>query len=93
MIRNIAGDQARTHLPDEAIVTAGVILVDREKHLPALVESFLQGGDRAAFKELLIPCAAQRESAWKVCGLLAQAYPEQVAAIAQSCKQFVRGPR
>ena len=43
-------------------------------------------------KELLIDCAAHLESAWKVCGLFARAYPEQASAIAAVALPFARTP-
>jgi nitrate reductase NapAB chaperone NapD len=67
-----------------------LILVEREKHLPAIVQSLLETSDRQVFKELLLACAAHRDSAWAVCGLLAQAYPERASAIAQVALQFSR---
>jgi hypothetical protein len=70
-------------LSDQAIATVRLILVEREKHLPAIVGSFLEANDRTVFKELLIPCAAHLRSARAVCGILARAYPAQAAAIGQ----------
>jgi hypothetical protein len=84
--------QAKAHLLDKALATADLILVDREKHLPAIIDRFLQTNDRTAFKELLIPCAAHLESAWKVCGLLARAYPDQASAIAEVALHVAREP-
>jgi serine protease Do len=84
----IAYLQVSIDAPHQAMATARLILVEREKHLPAIMESFLQAKDRTAFKELLIPCAAHLESAWAVCGHIARAYPEQVTAIAQVAVRF-----
>jgi hypothetical protein len=90
LLGRIACFQAKARLTDQAIATSSLILTEREKHLPALIESFLQADDRTYFKELLVPCAAHLESAWKVCGLLAGAYPEQSSAIAQVVLPFAR---
>jgi hypothetical protein len=92
LLESIARIQVRIGLPDPAITTARLILINREEHLPAIVDSFLQANDRTAFKELLIPCAAHLESAWNVCTLLARAYSEQASAIAQVALCFTRAP-
>jgi hypothetical protein len=91
LLESVAGIQARSGLSDQAIATARLILVEREKYLPAIVGSFLEANDRTAFKELLISCAAHLQSARAGCGLLARAYPEQAAAIARVALQFGRG--
>jgi hypothetical protein len=90
LLESIACLQVSIGVPDQAMTTTRLILIDREKRLPAIVQSFLKANDRTAFKELLIPCAAHLESAWKVCGLLAGAYPEQATAIAEVALCFTR---
>jgi hypothetical protein len=90
LLESVARIQVRSGLSDDAIATARLILVEREKHLPAIVQSFLEATDRTPFKELLISCADHLQSAWAVCGLLARAYPEQAAAIAEVAVQIGR---
>jgi hypothetical protein len=90
VLQMIACTQVKAHQSEQAIATARLILVDREEHLPAIVERFLQANDRTAFKELLISCAAHRQSAWAVCGMLAGAYPEQANAIVEVAVLFGR---
>jgi hypothetical protein len=91
-LREVASIQAGLGMSEQAVATARSMLVDRQEHLPAIVGSFLEAGDRTGFKELLIPCAAYLQSAWVVCGLLAQAYPQQASAIAQVALLFGRDP-
>jgi hypothetical protein len=38
--------------------------------------------DRKNFKQLLVPAALSLETAYPICGYLAQLYPEQAAAVA-----------
>jgi hypothetical protein len=90
LLESVAHIHVRSGLADQAIATARLILVEREKHLPAIVKSFLEARDRTAFKELLLSCAGHLQSAWEVCGLLARAYPEQATAIAQVVLQLGR---
>jgi hypothetical protein len=90
LLESIACLQVSVGVPDQAMTTTRLILINRHEHLPAIVESFLQANDRSAFKELLIPCAFHLQSAWKVCGMLARAYPEQSTAIAEAALRFTR---
>jgi hypothetical protein len=88
-LQDIACTYVRIGLPDQAIATARLILVEREQHLPAIVEGVLQANDRTALKDLLISCAAHLKSAWSVCVQLARAYREQLAAIARGARTLM----
>ncbi len=43
--------------------------------------------DGKNFKQLLIPAASSRETAYRMCGYLAQMYPEQAAAVAEQLER------
>jgi hypothetical protein len=88
LLESIACIQVRLGLADQAMATARLILVDREKRLPTIVKCVVEANDRSALSEWAISCAANLESAWTVCGLLAKAYPEQASAIAQVALHF-----
>jgi hypothetical protein len=88
LLRSLACLQARAGLPEQAAAAARLILTACERHLPAVVDSLLLAKDRTGFKELLTPCAAHPASAWEVCGLLAQAYPDQASAVARVALRF-----
>ena len=87
-LAKLAGLSAKYASSAEALTIGRLVLDFREWNLPRIIEAMLQAKDRTFYKELLIPCAAHRESAWAVCGLLAQAYPEQIADVARVAHQF-----
>jgi len=66
-----------------AVETAELILTERNTRLPKIAEALFKAGDLPNFKRLLRPCAFYLDAAYTMCGLLAQAYPAQVAAIAK----------
>jgi hypothetical protein len=62
----------------ESIVTA------RNDALPKVAAKFAKVNDKEHVKHLLIPCAYYLDASYRMCGLLAQLYPEQATAIARS---------
>lgn len=85
-LRRIAVEQARRECGKQAVQTAEMILTDRHRHLPAIATTLADAGDKKHFKQLLIPCAFYLDAAYKMCGLLAQLYPAQAAAVAEVVK-------
>lgn len=86
-LRAISAAQAQAGLGEEAVRTAGLILTKRNDHLPEIAEALVRVGDKARFKQLLIPCAYYIDSAYRMCGLLARLYPEQARVIAEVVMQ------
>lgn len=78
---NMASIQARNGCGSETLRTVEHILADREIHLPIIAEALLSAGDMLHFKQLIIPCAYHLKSAYKMCTLLANAYPQEASAI------------
>ncbi|GAB4276761.1 MAG: hypothetical protein Fur0025_02190 [Oscillatoriaceae cyanobacterium] len=52
--------------------------------MPEIAAAFVKTQDKAAFKQLLIPCAYYPDTAYQMCGYLAQLYPAQAASVAAS---------
>ena len=82
-LRDIAAAQAQAGHVAEAVQTAAAIRVDYEEHLPAIAQALCEVGDRQHLKQVLMLGASDLEAAYALCGVLAQAYPEQAAAVAQ----------
>ncbi len=87
-LRAIPGIQAMAGKGEEAVKTVETILTDRNWHLPRIASWFVETGDRANFKRLLIPCAYYLDAAYEMCGHMARLYPEQVAAVAKVVSKF-----
>ncbi|GAK56349.1 tetratricopeptide repeat domain protein [Candidatus Vecturithrix granuli] len=83
VLQTIAHTQIRAGFGEQAVQTAMTILTNRNKHLPEIAETLVDVGNKEHFKQLLIPCAAYLDSAYRMCGLLARLYPEQATAIAE----------
>jgi hypothetical protein len=60
-----------------------MIPTDRHRHLPPITVALTEAGNRENFKRLLIPCAHYLDAAYRVCELLAEAYPDQRDSIAK----------
>jgi hypothetical protein len=82
-LKAIARIQAMAGKGEEAVRTAETILTERNLYLPGVASWLVETGDRANFKKLLIPCAYYFDAAYQMCGLLAQLYSEQAAAVAK----------
>jgi tetratricopeptide (TPR) repeat protein len=79
----IAGIQVRAGKGEQAVRTVEKILTERNRHLPNLAAVFVETGDRANFKQLLIPCAYYLDAAYEMCGHLARLYPEKAEKVAK----------
>jgi len=53
-----------------------------------LAEATVKAKDKVHFKRVLVPSAYHLDVAWKVCGLLAEFYPEQALRIAEVVRDF-----
>lgn len=84
---SIATALARAKFGGQAVVATHDIQIDRPDSLSQVAEVLSDVGDRLSFKELLIPCAGYRNSAYRVCGLLAKLYPSQSIPIVQMLLQ------
>lgn len=78
----IAQIQVKTGFPEEALHTADLILVERNKHLPAIADEFVAMEEKMHFKRLLPPCAYYLDATYQMCSKLARLYPDQATAIA-----------
>lgn len=78
----VAVMQARAGFTEQAISTVERMLTKRNEYLPRVANALRGVGDVPGFKRLLIPCAYYLDAAYRMCGLLAWAYPEQVTAVA-----------
>ncbi len=79
----IAGIQARAGNGKTAVRTVEKILTERNRYFPNLATIFLDTGDKANFKKLLIPCAYYLDAAYQMCGYLAWLYPEKAEEITE----------
>jgi tetratricopeptide (TPR) repeat protein len=87
-LKEIAEAQVEAGFGHQALKTAETILVDRDRYLPRIAASFVETGDKANFKKLLIPCAYYLEAAYEMCGHLARLYPEKTEEIAKVVSDF-----
>ncbi|MEQ8997733.1 MAG: ATP-binding protein [Coleofasciculus sp. B1-GNL1-01] len=87
-LRAIAGIQIRAGKGEQAVRTLEKILTERNRHLPNVAAVFIETGDRANFKHLLIPCAYYLDAAYEMCGYLARLYPEKATDIANVLSEF-----
>ncbi|AFY85167.1 ATP-binding protein [Oscillatoria acuminata] len=72
---------------EEAVETLNRIGKDRN-HLISIIASFMaKVNDRKNFKQLLVPAALSLETAYRMCGYLAQLYPEQAASVAEQVER------
>ena len=88
----IAQALATTGRGGEAVRVTELILTDRERQLPDVAAALVEARDaddasgdgirHPNFKRLLVPCAYHLDAAYRMCGLLAQLYPEQADKVA-----------
>lgn len=83
----IAKAQIRAGFGREAIQTTALIEAKRADYLVEIAAELLKANDIENFKRLLVPCANYPETAYKMCGFLSQAYPEQSMAIAEAIRE------
>lgn len=83
-ICDIAIKQAGLGRGEQAVATALTIPTDCDVHLPKVAAALTEVGDRENFKQLLPHCANNLSAAYRMSELLAQIYPEQIAAIARA---------
>jgi hypothetical protein len=81
-LAKIANAQVAAGQSDLAIRTAEMILDRQDSLLPELARHLLKRGDRNAMKRLLSPCAEKLAGAYRMCGVLLDAYPKAVEIIA-----------
>jgi tetratricopeptide (TPR) repeat protein len=84
----IATAQAQVGFSEQAVRTAEIPFKERNIHLPRIAEILAEVDDKKHFKQLLIPCASYLDSAFSMCGDLAQLYPEQAAGVAEKMLEF-----
>jgi hypothetical protein len=82
-LMEIAKAQIEANFSKQALLTAEKILVNRNEHLLNIAAAFVQKRDQENFKRLLIPYAYYLDAAYKMCGHLAQLYPDQASDIAK----------
>ena len=87
MLGEIAKATARLHHEDLATQIASTIQVSKNRILPSIAESILELGNIERIKMLLEPCAYYIDAAYKMCYLLAKAYPNQACSIAEIVAQ------
>jgi hypothetical protein len=87
LLSEIAVAQAKLGQGKKALQTTSLILASRDSLLPDIARALVDVKDKDNFKELLIPCAHYLNAAFRICGLVARLYPEQVPAIAQVVMQ------
>lgn len=85
-LTNIAIAYAKAGFSQQALNIVPQILSDRDRYLPEIAATFMETNDKAAFKQLLIPCAYYSDAAYLMCGYLARLYPEQAVAISAKVK-------
>ena len=85
---NIVIAQVQVGFSEQAMRTAKILLTERNEKLPRIAEVLVKVDDKKHFKQLLIPCASYLDSAFTMCGLLAQLYPEQAAGVAEKMLEF-----
>jgi len=85
IVEEIATAAVKAGLSRQALFAAEKILVNRNEHLPKIAAAFVETGDKASFKQLLIPCASDLDAAYTLCELLTRLYPEKenVEAVAK----------
>jgi hypothetical protein len=70
----------------QAISIAERSLDQKNKLLPALADIFVDTGNTDSFKELIVPCSYNLDSAYEICHALVKLYPKQSEAIAEIVK-------
>ncbi len=80
----IAETEARIGLGEDAVRTAELIIDNRARHLSGIARAFSTAGNKQGFKRLLISCACYPYSAYWICALLAQLYPEQASKVSRA---------
>jgi AAA ATPase-like protein len=83
LLEEIAREQIKAGLNDEAVRTAQAIVIKGNEIIPEIADAFVQASDKEHFKQLLIPCTYYIDAAFKMCVLLARLYPERSAEIAR----------
>lgn len=68
---------------EPALRTAELILTRRDRVLLEIANVFAELPDKENLKRLLLPISYSLEAAYRMCGLLAQVYPEQAGEVAQ----------
>ena len=82
-LSEIAVEQAKARIGEQAVQTAEAILTQRNLHLPQIADALTQIADLHNFKRLLIPCAYYLDAAYAMCGLLGRMYPQSADVIAE----------
>ncbi len=85
IVEEIATAAVKVGLSRQVLLAAEKILVNRNKHLPNIAAAFVETGDKASFKQLLIPCASSLDAAYQMCVHLARLYhkKQNVEAVAK----------
>jgi hypothetical protein len=87
---DIAVEQARSGLGEEAVRTAARILTGRASRLPEVARALVAAKQVEQVKELLVPCSYHAESALKICGLLVRLEPRHASAVADLVSRHLR---
>ena len=82
-LQTLAVLQIQSGFASQALKTADIIPIIRHWHLPEIAAAFVEIGDKANFKKLLIPCAYYLDAAYRMCGHLAKLYQQQASAVAK----------
>jgi len=82
LLEAIVAIHLEMHDGAQAVEMAERIVTERNIHLPRVAAALVSADDPNSFKRLLLPCASYQDAAYRMCSLLAQAYPGQAAAVA-----------
>ena len=82
VLTEVARCEALRGQGDDAVETAMAILTNRSEFVYQVASTLVDVWDKRNFKALLTPCAYYLDAAYRLCGLLAKLYPDQMLAIA-----------
>lgn len=88
-LASIAESQAKSGDFDAAIENNETILVKRNVHLYNIARAMVQVGDREQFKRILITLAQDLYTAYKVAGLLFEAYKDQSRCLSKVIRLLI----
>lgn len=72
----------------EALRVAEEIQIRRHAWVAEMAGVIARVGDKENFKKLLLPASADLESAYEICGILAELYPDQAANLESAVRQI-----
>ena len=85
----VAAAQARAGFYDDAAQSAKALVTNRSHAIPLVAMTLVESGDTGSFKGLLVPTAYYRDAAYRMCAVLARAYPERAGRIGEQLLAIV----